>query len=89
MSAEYGDVHRNLLQLLLDRGVFTEQDLLKKFAECIQEHKDDAKRAKLRYHSDDPERNLKALQSVVDQLDEQLKTLGMKVARMRSKASGV
>ena len=94
---DYGDVLRNLTQLLLDRGVFTEHDLLERFAACLDTHKHDAKRAKLRYHAVDQdsenaernaERNLKALQAVVASTNDQLKTLGMMVKRTKSKASG-
>lgn len=98
MGTESGDVGRNITQLLLDQGIFTEQALLERFALCVGTHKADAKRAKLRYHpvdqqSDDAERNaernLKALQGVIEHSNEQLKTLGLMVARMKSKASGV
>jgi hypothetical protein len=81
------DVHRNICQLLLDRGVFSEDDLLEQLGECIDRHKHAAKRAKLTLKHDDA-RDRKMLHEVVDHISKQLTPLGLKVARVKSRVMG-
>ena len=82
------DVHRNVVQLVLSQGLFRESELLDLLARCIDTHKQEAKRARLKYNADDHDTNLKTLSSVVDVANEKLLPLGMKIARMKSKAHG-
>ena len=80
-------MHRNVCQLLLEHGVFGEEDLIDRLGDCIDRHKQDAKRLKIKRH-DDESRNQQQLGKVVDQVNAQLEPLQLKVARMRSKISG-
>lgn len=76
------DVHRNVTQLLLDQGVFCEDDLLELFSECVERHAKEAKRAKLKIQHD-PDRDKRTLQQVVDLINGNLDPLGLKVVRHR------
>lgn len=78
-----GDVQRNLCQLLLSQGCFLEDDLVERYHECLDRHK-----RQKRWHKDDDEKNRKELGRMIDELNEQLEALGIKVARMKSKATG-
>jgi len=78
------DVHRNVMQLLLGAGAVTEEDLLSKLGECIETHRDDAKRAKLKLVGDH-DKEKAVLDGVVSVLNSQLDALAMKVAKVRSK----
>ena len=85
--ARMGDVQRNMCQLLLAHGIFSERQLLDLFEQCIVQHKADAKRARLT-HTGDDDKDRRTLMAVIDALNGQLESLGMKIAKLRSRASG-
>ena len=73
------------MQLLLDRGAFSEAELLDLLNQCVQQFPDDAKRARIKLHNDD--RDKEVLDRVVKtELSDLLEPLAMKVAKSRSKA---
>ena len=72
----------HVTQLLLDQGVFSEDDLLELFSECVERHAKEAKRAKLKIQHD-PDRDKRTLQQVVDLINGNLDPLGLKVVRHR------
>lgn len=80
-------VHRNVAQLLLDEGIFSETTLVDHLGECIERYKDDAKRARLKRTHDD-KKDQEMLNGVVTTINVQLEPLGLKVARMKSRISG-
>ena len=85
MAASSGsDVHRNIAQLLLEEGIFAETDLLEHLGECIEKHKDQAKRARLK-RTHDQTKDGAMLTTVVEDINKQLEPLGLKVARMKSR----
>lgn len=88
-----GDVRRNVCQLLLDQGYFSEPELLEAFRDCLDRHNADAKKHGLKWHKTKDgeakdEDNRKELRKVVDALDDTLGPIGLKVASMKSKSSG-
>merc|ERR1712005_62304 len=87
LMASSSDVHRNICQLLLDEGVKSEEDLLDNLGECIDRHKESAKRARVKLH-DDVNKNAATLESIVQVINDQLQPLGFKVARMKSQVTG-
>lgn len=83
--AAYGRVHQNLMQVLLGAGAISEEDLLVKLQECVDTHREDATKAKLRM-GDDEERNRATLDSVVTTLNDKIEdALAMKVAKAKNK----
>ena len=76
------DVHRNVTQLLLDQGVYSEDKLLDVLRACIEAHPAEAKRVKLKMKNDS-ERDNKLLATVVEAINTQLEPLGLKVAKMK------
>lgn len=91
MAMSTTDCHRNMCQLLLDHGVFSEDELLEQLGESIERHKRDiadkreSKRLKLHHEE---QRDLKTLAAVIEHINEQIEPFGMKVARMKSQTSG-
>ena len=57
----YSDVHKNVAQPLLSAGALPEDDLLEKLKECVAAHAAEAKRARLKVHATDNEKNLALL----------------------------
>ena len=83
--APYGRVHQNLMQVLLGAGAIAEEDLLVKLQECVDTHRQDATKAKLRM-TDDDERNRATLDSVVSTINDKIEdSLAMKVAKAKNK----
>ena len=83
--APYGRVHQNLMQVLLGAGAISEEDLLAKLQECVDTHREDAAKGKLRM-GDDEERNRATLDSVVTTLNDKIEDpLAMKVAKAKNK----
>ena len=80
MAAAASIVHKNLMQLLLGVGAITQEELISKLEECIQTHPNEAKRAKLRL-VEDVDKDKATLDAVVKVLNDQLESLGMKVAK--------
>ena len=80
-------VHRNVTQLLLEEGIFSEATLIEQLGECIDRHKSEAKRARLK-RTHDEAKDASTLKGVVDQINEQLRPLGLMIARMKSRISG-
>ena len=81
------DVHRNIAQLVLDEGIFSEEQLIELLGDCIDKYKDDAKRARLK-RTHDEMKDAKTLEAVVESINLQLKPLSLMIARMKSKISG-
>ena len=81
----YSDVHKNVAQLLLSAGALPEDDLLDKLKECVAAHAAEAKRARLKVHASDNEKNLALLAAVVKDINAALEPLGVKVGRKRDK----
>lgn len=81
----YSDVHKNVAQLLLSAGALPEDDLLEKLKECVAAHAAEAKRARLKVHATDNEKNLALLAAVVKDINAALEPLGVKVGRKRDK----
>ena len=73
-----GAVSRRGMLALLGAGGMAEDDLLSKLEECIEVHRDAAKRAKLKT-AESKEQNKATLDSVVSVLNTQLDPLGLKV----------
>ena len=69
---------KNVMQALLGAGAMAEDDLLSKLEECIEVHRDAAKRAKLKT-AESKDQNKATLDSVVSVLNTQLDPLGLKV----------
>lgn len=80
--APSSDVHRNLLQLLLDRGVYPEDQLLDALRDCIEAHPSEAKRAKLKLRGE-PERDAKLLGAAIDAINSQLQPLKLMIAKSK------
>ena len=74
---------QNLVQLLLNTGVYSEDELLELLRQSLEAHKDDAHREGLRWHAaghaTDAAKNGKLLEAVVADCSKQLEALGMKV----------
>lgn len=85
-----------MCQLLLEEGALSEDRLVALLGECVTRHGGEAKRAKIVTHveggrsrlsaADADEKNRKTLGVVLDALTAQLQPLGMKVAKMKSRA---
>ncbi len=86
-SSRNSDVHRNICQLMLDQGIYSEKELVEHMGECIERHKGEAKRVKLK-RTHDEAKDQKTLEGVVARINEQLEPLGLKVARLKSKVTG-
>lgn len=71
---------QNIVQLLLEMGVFSEPDLLDLLSQCLEAHKESARRAGLRWHDENTGSNQKTLEAVISDCSKQLEPLGMKVA---------
>ena len=76
------DCHRNVCQLLLDRGVYKEDELAEAWQEVVGRYPKDAKRAKLSLKHDEV-RDRETLMKVVDSCNESLEPLGLKIAKMK------
>ena len=81
------DVHRNITQLLLEEGALSESDLINHMGDCIDLHKHEAIKGRLK-RTHDEARDKKTLEAVVDRINGQLDPLGLKIANMKSKLSG-
>lgn len=83
MAENLSDVHRNLLQLLLGSGALRENDLLELCRQCVDAHKDDARRMGVRMTSDD-ERDRRTLDRLMTlDINAAVDPFGMKVAKRR------
>jgi len=83
------DIHRNLHQLLLEAGAISETELLEFCQNCIDQHRDAARTAGIRF-GNDTVKNSKLLDKMVSMdLSAKLVPLGMKVAKMRFKGDGL
>ena len=78
------DVHRNITQLLLEEGVYSESDLMNLMGDCIDLHKREALKGRLK-RTHEEAHDKKTLKAVVDRINEQLQPLQLKIAVMKSK----
>ena len=76
--------HRNVVQILLDQGVLSEQVFLETFGEVVQRYQHEAKRARIALKGDE-EKDKKTLVQAVDLCNERLEPLGLKIAKMKHK----
>ncbi|KAL1511608.1 hypothetical protein AB1Y20_006402 [Prymnesium parvum] len=80
--AASSDVHRNLVQLFLEHGVFSESTLLDLLAQCIDAFPIDARRHNIRLTGSDTDKE--TLDRVAKlEISELLEPLAMKVAKRR------
>ena len=77
-------VHRNICQLLLEKGIFSKPELIDLLGDCIEKHKSEASRGRLKRKHDEV-KDGETLDKVLQTINAQLQPLGLKVARMKSR----
>ena len=77
-------VHRNICQLLLEVGIFSKPQLIELLGQCIDAHKAEATRGRLKRKHDET-KDAETLEKVIDTINAQLKPLALMVARMKSR----
>ena len=77
-------MHRNICQLLLEKGIFSKPELIDLLGDCIERHKSEATRGRLKRRHDE-DKDAETLEKVVQTINAQLKPLGLMIARMKSR----
>ena len=81
------DVHRNLLQMLLHEGAYSQQDLLDLFEQCVDSHHGSAKVARIKWRPGDDEANEATLERMLmTEMNTYLDPIGLKVAKKRHRS---